>query len=254
MSQDLSRDAFLGGRLHLWQPVSGFRAGVDSVLLAASVPASPGQSVLELGCGVGAAILCLGARVPALKLTGVEVQPLYADLAARNGGGALEVIAADIANLPDALRQRQFDHVIANPPYFDRRDGHVARDTGRETAHGERTPLATWIEVAARRLAPKGCLHVIHRVERLPDLLCAATPVLGSIEVQPISARPGRRPERMIVRARKGGRSAFKLHAPLVMHEGRHHDGDRDSYVPAIQAVLRDAAPLDFGSAEFAGR
>ena len=51
--------------------------------VAASVPARAGQSVLDLGCGVGAVALCLGARVPGLTLTGVERQPDYAALAQR---------------------------------------------------------------------------------------------------------------------------------------------------------------------------
>ena len=71
MDDDLTHDAFLGGRLHLWQPRRGYRAGVDPVLLAASVPAKAGQSVLDLGCGAGAAALCLGAREPGLELLGM---------------------------------------------------------------------------------------------------------------------------------------------------------------------------------------
>lgn len=59
-----SHDQFLGGRLMVAQPKTGYRAGVDPVLLAASVPAVRGESVLELGCGVGVASLCLAARVP----------------------------------------------------------------------------------------------------------------------------------------------------------------------------------------------
>ena len=98
---DLSHDAFLGGRLHLWQPKAGYRAGVDPVLLAASVPAKAGQSVLDLGCGVGTAALCLGARVPGLGLVGVERQADYAALAARNG---LETFCADLTDMPDALK------------------------------------------------------------------------------------------------------------------------------------------------------
>ena len=81
---DLSCNDFLGGRVRLWQPKAGYRAGVDPVLLAASVPAEPGQSVLELGCGGGAAILCLAARIPGLQLIGVELQAAYAELAGRN--------------------------------------------------------------------------------------------------------------------------------------------------------------------------
>lgn len=246
MIEDVTEDAFLGGRVRLLQPRVGYRAGIDPVLLAASVPARPGDRILDLGCGVGAAALCLAARVPGVILTGVEVQPDYASLAARNGGGTFEVVTADLSDLPRALRQRQFDHVIANPPYFDRAASRAAADAGRERALGEATPLAEWIRVAAKRLAPKGLAHFIHRVERLPEILAAMTPVLGSIEVLPLAPRAGRRAERVIVRGRKNGRAAFHLHAPLVLHEGECHLRDADSYVPSVKAVLRDAAALDF--------
>ena len=69
---DLTRDKFLDGQLTILQPRYGYRAGVDPVFLAASVPAKPGQNVLELGCGAGVASLCLARRVSGLSLFGVE--------------------------------------------------------------------------------------------------------------------------------------------------------------------------------------
>jgi len=231
--------------LHLWQPRKGYRAGVDPVLLAATVPAQAGQRVLELGCGVGAASLCLGARVPGLALTGVEIQPTYAALARRNSQD-FEVVDADLAQMPLALRQRQFDHVLANPPYFDRDASIASKDSAREAALGERTPLEKWVEIAAKRLAPKGQAHFIHRAERLPDLIRALPHDMGSIEVLPIAPRIGRMAELIILRARKSGRGAFRLCAPLIMHEGATHLVDGDSYVPQIRVVLREGAALTF--------
>ena len=187
MTGDLTRDAFLGGKIHLYQPVSGYRAGVDPVILAATVPAVSGQTVLDLGCGVGAAALCLGARVPGLRLTGVEVQPEYAELARRNGGGNFEVICADVADMPLKVRDRLFDHVVVNPPYYDRAASKATALPGRETALGETLPLADWIKIGARRVAPKGYFHLIHRAERLPEIISSLAPRLGSIEVLPIA-------------------------------------------------------------------
>jgi tRNA1(Val) A37 N6-methylase TrmN6 len=246
---DLSRDAFLGGRLQIWQPRRGYRAGVDPVLLAASVPAQAGQAVLELGCGVGVASLCLGARVSRLALTGVEIQPGYADLARRNAeavGVTLEVVTADLASLPADVRQRRFDHVIANPPYFRRDQSVPAQDAGRELALGEGTALAQWVAVAARRVADGGHVTFIQRAERLPELIALMQAHLGSVEVLPLTPRRGRPAQLVLIRARKGGRAAFRLCDSVLMHEGVAHDGDRDSYTPLVDAVLRAGAALPF--------
>ena len=166
MTDELTHDAFLGGRLHVWQPRKGYRAGVDPVLLAAATPARAGDQVLELGCGVGTAALCLTARVQGVRVTGVELQPDYADLARRNAaenGSAFEIVTADLSALPADLRQRQFAFVIMNPPYFDRSGGTASGDAGRDIALVGETPLATWLDVGIRRIAPKG--HLIMQLQ-----------------------------------------------------------------------------------------
>ncbi|MEX5577532.1 tRNA1(Val) (adenine(37)-N6)-methyltransferase [Pseudophaeobacter sp. A-200-2] len=244
---DLTCNDFLGGRVRLYQPVKGYRAGVDPVLLAAAVPARAGDHVLELGCGAGQALLCLAARVPGLRLTGVELQAAYADLARRNGalnGQDVDVIEADLAQLPVSLRQTQFAHVIANPPYY-RAGGHSpAQDAGRRVALGEETPLQDWIAVAAKRLAPRGYLHMIQRADRLPDMLVACAGRLGSLEVLPLAPRQGRAAELVILRARKEGRAEFRLHAPLILHKGARHERDGESYQEEVADVLRQGAAL----------
>ncbi|MFD1157743.1 tRNA1(Val) (adenine(37)-N6)-methyltransferase [Roseovarius aestuarii] len=245
----LSADRFLGGKLQLIQPKSGYRAGIDPVLLAASVPAASGDTVLDLGCGAGAALLCLGRRVPGLSLTGLELQPSYADLARRNAAlnqlGA-EIVNGDLQQMPACITQRQFSHVIANPPYFDRCTGTRAQDAGREAALGEDTPLADWIASAAKRVAPKGTVTVIQRAERMPALLSAMASHLGSLEALPLIPRPGRTARLILLRGRKGGRADFKLHHGWVLHEGNSHPGDRENYTNATACVLRDGAALQF--------
>ncbi len=244
---DLTLNDFLGGRVRLWQPLSGYRAGVDPILLAASVPAKRGQSVLELGCGAGAAVLSLMARVPGLQAAGVELQAPYADLAGRNAAenaARLEVIQADLTALPPDLKQRQFDHVIANPPYYRAGAHSPSMDKGRSVALGGDTPLDHWFDAAAKRLAPKGYLHMIQKADRLPDMLISCFGRLGSIEVVPLAARSGRKAELVILRARKGGRAAFQLHPPLILHAGERHERDEESYTPQVSAVLRDGAAL----------
>ncbi|MCV2867162.1 methyltransferase domain-containing protein [Defluviimonas sp. WL0002] len=244
---DLTCDGFLGGRLRIWQPKSGYRAAMDPVLLAAACPATEGANVLELGCGAGTASLCLAARLPGVSVTGLELQPGYADLARRNAAEnrvAFKVIEGDLARLPADLRGSAFDHVIANPPYYPASGGTPARDGGRERAMREETPLALWLEVALRRLRPGGWLTMIQSADRLADML--AVKGAGSFAILPIAPRAGRDASRVILRARKGGRAPLRILAPFILHEGGHHARDGDSFTPAAQSILRHGSRLEF--------
>lgn len=241
----LTQDAFLGGRLTLGQFRRGYRAGVDPVLLAASVDVRPGQSVLDLGCGAGAAMLCLAARVEGLDLHGLELQPAYAALArenaARNGMTAT-IHEGNVARVPPELRARRFDRVIANPPYFDRRTGTPSPDIPRETAFGETVALAEWITAGARRLEPRGVMSVIQKADRLPDLITAMHGALGSLRLRPVQPRADRPATLVVVEGIKGGRSPARLEAPLILHDGAQHTADGDNFGAAARDLLRAGA------------
>lgn len=245
----LTRDAFLGGHVQAWQPRVGYRAATDPVFLAASVPARAGQSVLELGCGVGVASLCLSARVPGLSLTGIELQTDYAALARRNAlenAAPLRVAEADLRALPSDIRSQSFDHVIANPPYY-AAHGPAAHDVGRDRALREDTPLTDWLYVGLRRVRDGGFLTVIHLTDRLPDIL-AALDRRASVVALPLAARAKRPARRVIVQARKGGRSPFVLLPPLVIHEGDSHPGDGEYFTGIVREIMRDLGALDLAA------
>ncbi|WP_128253241.1 tRNA1(Val) (adenine(37)-N6)-methyltransferase [Falsirhodobacter deserti] len=234
---DLTEDGFLDGRLRILQPKGGYRAATDPVFLAAAVPAQRGQAVLELGCGVGVASLCLALRTGAI-MTGVELQPPYAALARRNAeanGLPLTVIEGDL----DQLRLTgSFDHVIANPPYYF--GGTAAQDLGRDIALREDLPLARWMDVMARRLRPGGTMTLILGADRLPDALQGLPGSVGSTVVLPLAAREGRAAKRLIIQTKKGGRAAFVLAAPAILHSGAVHDGDGDDASPLARSILRE--------------
>jgi tRNA1(Val) A37 N6-methylase TrmN6 len=247
--EQLTQDGFLNTRLRLWQPRTGYRAATDPVFLAACVPAKPGEQVLELGCGVGAALFCLGTRVPGLSLAGVEMQADYAELARRNGAEnslTAEITTADFTDLPPDLKAASFDHVLANPPYGVPGSGTKAANSSKDFANVEETPLEVWIDTALRRLKPKGMFSMIHRSERLPEILAALDRRVGGIGVKPLASRAGSPAGRILLRARKGSRAIFRLHPPLILHEGPQHPRDSDSYTQAARAILRDGSALEF--------
>lgn len=245
---DLTRDAFLGGRLHLWQPRHGYRAAIDPVLLAAFCPAAPGQRALDLGCGCAAAALCLATRVPGMDLHGLELQPDYAALARRNAsenGVAMQVHEGDLRQPPAALRALSFDLVLINPPFHLQDGGSPATDAGRDRAFREgEAGLDDWMAAGLRRLAPGGVLALVHVTARLPQVLAALQGRAGAIEILPLSARAARPAERILVRARKGSRAALTLHPPFILHAGSAHVRDAESYTEAAQIVLRGGSGL----------
>ncbi len=243
---ELTKDRFLGGKLHILQPKTGYRAATDPVFLAAACPAKQGDSVLDLGSGAGTAGLCLAARVP-VSVTGLEIQPEYAELARRNAAQnqiELEILDGDLAQMPDALKARTFDHVIMNPPFFG--SGATPADHGRAVARQAQTDLRHWIDAGLRRLRQRGWITIIHLTDRLPDIIASLHNRAGGIEIKPLSPREHKPATRVILRARKGSKSKAVLCNPLILHEGASHSGDADSYTTAARAILRDGASIEF--------
>ncbi len=250
--EDLTRDAMLGGRVQLLQPREGYRAGTDPVLLAASVPARPGDTVLELGCGAGPGLCCLGARVPDLTLAGIEIQPQYAALARRNldaNGLSGTIWGGDLGAPPPEMRAQSFSHVLANPPYFEPGRRIAAQGADREIALAGQTPLSDWVATAARRLKPRGTATFIQRTERLPELLTAMQAHLGSLELLPLLPRQGRAPRLVLLRGRKEGRAPFRFCPGVVIHAGDQHEEPGNRYTPRFEAIMMRGAPLEFDTA-----
>ncbi|MBL4806661.1 MAG: methyltransferase [Rhodobacteraceae bacterium] len=244
----LTTDGFLDGRLQILQPKSGYRAATDPVYLAAAVPAKTGQSVLELGCGAGVALACLCYRVRGLDGFGLEIQRNYADLARTNliqNQLSAQIVTGDLLNMPDSLKAKSFDHVLANPPFF-KVSAHTApTDKGRATGRLEGAALATdWVDASLTRLKPGGWMTMIHRAEMLAEILAAIGSRAGDIRILPIAARQNRMARRVIVQARKGAAGVLTLMAPLIVHSGAEHGADGDDYADVTRGILRDVHPL----------
>ncbi|MGE5261111.1 MAG: tRNA1(Val) (adenine(37)-N6)-methyltransferase [Actinomycetota bacterium] len=247
-----SVDAFLGGRIDVVQPRRGHRAGSDAVFLAAAVPARPGESVLDVGAGVGVAGLCLLVRVPGLDVTAVEIDEELCELASKNAernefAASFRVAKADVMGSAKSHREaglvrEAYDHVIANPPFYAEAAVRAAPDKARASAHVMGAGgLASWLRFLASYAAPKGRLTLIHRPECLGELLSLLERRFGDVTVFPLFPKQGDAASRIIVQGRKGSRTGVSLLPGLVLHKA---DG---RYTDEAEAVLRGGSALPIG-------
>jgi tRNA1(Val) A37 N6-methylase TrmN6 len=241
----LTEDAFLGGKLRVLQPEKGYRAGIDAVFLAASIPVAPGETVFEAGIGTGVAALCLIARNPACHITGMEITSRYAMLceenAKRNGFGQhLRVIHGDVK---DALRRDlvhlpthgSFSHAFANPPYFEDGKSTPSPNLLKAAAHSfGPEDLDIWIKVMHAMVALRGTVTLVHRAETLGKLLSSMEDRFGDVRVAPLYARTGTAASRVIVQGVKGSKAPMQLLPGLVLH------GDDSQFTADADAVLRE--------------
>ncbi|MCX8134674.1 MAG: methyltransferase [Roseococcus sp.] len=230
-------DRLLGGRVRLAQPREGLRATTDPVLLAAFVPAQPGETVLEMGCGAGPAFLCLAARVPGIAVIAIERETELAALAARNAaanGVAADVRAADL-RAPGPLPR--CDHAFANPPWW--AGGTPPPSARRAAATHEALPLAAWVAALAAPLRHLGTLSLVLPAARLADAAAALKAArCGALTLLPLWPRAGLAAKRILLQARRGGRGPDRVLPGLVLHDAQ------GGYTAEAEAVLRGAAAL----------
>lgn len=238
---ELTEDRLLDGRVLLRQPARGFRAGLDAVLLAAAVPARPGERVLEAGSGSGAGFLCLAARVPGLRIVAVERQPALAALARENAVAngldtQVEVVEGDIGDAALARALGPFDHGFANPPYWS--GGTPPPTADRRAATHELQPLERWVRFLAAGLRHKGSVTLVLPAARF-DAAAAALRAAGcgGLGLLPLWPRAGLAAKRVLLSGRAGDRGPARILPGLVLHEA-------GGFSAAAERVLRGAEAL----------
>jgi len=236
----ITEDSVYQGRVRLVQPEQGFRAGTDSLLLAAALACRPGGEALEIGCGCGGALLPAAFRMPEIHLTGVEMVSATVILARRgvilNGFDGRVDVAEGEASAWVRDHENRFDLVFANPPYFE--PGRIsAPGEGKAEAYLESLDLTGWIKAMVFAAKPRAPVIMIHRAAELARILTGFDRQTGEVTVLPIASKPGEDARRVLVRGRKRlKRGPLRLLPTLVLHQS---DG---SASPALEAVRRGEA------------
>lgn len=236
-SENYTIDAFHRGRFFLMQPKAGHRAGMDAMMLAATVPSNFSGRVADLGSGVGAVGLAVAARCADAQAVLVEKSPFIAAYARKTLAleknafltGRIEVVEADVtlvgkARIAAGLDDRSFDFILMNPP-FNPLDTRATPSPYKAEAHVmEEGVFEKWLRTAAAIAKPGANLALIARPMSLADILNAAKGRFGDLHLLPIAPRPDKEAIRIIVTGKRGSRAGgLTLLPPLYIHdeEGR---------------------------------
>ncbi|HEY1224559.1 MAG TPA: methyltransferase [Brevundimonas sp.] len=243
---DVAENTVLGGRVRLVQPVRGYRAGMDAALLAATVEAKPGQRVIEAGCGAGGALLQIAARCDGAALTGLERDVDAAELARSNAAlngmsDRVEVVTGDVATGFRALGLPEFDWAVSNPPFFDDEGALRAPDAAKRGAWIADDGLGAWASFLMKAVREGGRIVMIHRADRLADILSLLGGKCGSFAIRPIQPFADEPAKRVLVQAIRTGKAPLRLLPPLVLH-----DRSGAKHTPEAEAILRGEAALHF--------
>ncbi len=239
-----TEDRMLGGRLILRQSERGYRAGLDAALLAAACDATPGQAVLDIGCGPGAALLAAALRRPGARFVGLEREAEAFDLAQQNvlANGLSErvsVVRGDVALRPSALKLQGFDAALANPPFFDDPAALRGPAPEREAAYMADGGLQAWTAFLLKAVREGGTITIIHRADRLADVLALLGQGAGSFRIRPVLPFADQPAKRVLVRAIKTGKAPLVLLPALVLH-----DRSAAKHTAEADAILRGEAKL----------
>jgi len=240
----VTQDYLLGGRVQIRQPAEGYRVAIDPIFLAASMQPESGTTVLDIGAGVGAASLCLAARMPDCRITGLETQRdavrlAFDNIALNAMRDRVEILAGDLLRPPPRLAAGTFAHVMANPPYLEAADHTPSPKEQKAHSHGEgEATLEHWVRFALLMVRPKGTVTFIHRADRLDQILSYFAGKMGDIVIYPLWPGKDKPAKRVLVRGCKNSNGPLRLAPGMILH------GSDGRFTSQAEAILRDSAAL----------
>lgn len=212
--------------LKLIQKKDGFCFGVDAVLLADFADVRKNDRVIDFGTGTGIIAVLLAAKTGARFVTGLEIQPQMAEMAARSIelnslGNKVEIVCGDIKNALQLFGPSSFDAVVTNPPYMCAGGGLTnPSDTKAVSRHEILCTLEDVINTSSRILVPGGRFSMVHRPERLADIIF----LMRSSSIEPkylrfVHPSPCKKPNLVLIRGTRNGNPQLKVLEPLYVYD-----------------------------------
>ncbi|MGE5472789.1 MAG: tRNA1(Val) (adenine(37)-N6)-methyltransferase [Ignavibacteriales bacterium] len=212
--------------LKIIQNPEGFCFGMDAVLLSGFAKIKKGARVVDLGCGTGVISILLAGKTEAESIVGIEIQEKVANMAQRSVimnqiDKRVKIINTDLKQGPEILGLSSMDAVVSNPPYRTKNCGMENPDDAKAISRHEILCTLEDVIIASKKLLkPGGKLFIVHRPDRLVDLIC----LLRKNDIEPkrlrfVHSRPEIAPNMVLVEALRGGGKHLKVEKPLYIYE-----------------------------------
>lgn len=213
--------------LKIIQNKEGFCFGIDSVLLSDFVKNIKNNSlVLDLGTGTGIIPILLCGKTNLKKVIGVEVQEKIAEMAKRsiklnNLEARFQVINENILNLKNIYQNQTFDVVVTNPPYKKKNSGIINENKEKLISRHEiEADLADFIKVSKDLLKDKGEFYMVHRPERLVDILS----IMRKEKLEPkvlrmVYSNKNKEPKLVLIKGIKNAKPFLKVEKNLYIYD-----------------------------------
>lgn len=226
--------------LKIIQNTEGFCFGIDSVLLTEfAKDMKKNKTIVDLGTGTGIIGILLTKKVEASKVIGVELQKDVAQMAKRsvelnNLQNVMQIINEDVHSL--SLEKNSFDYIVTNPPYKKRGTGIINKEDKQLISRHETTVnLEEWIEVASNLLKDNGAIYMVHRPERLNEIIQD----LRKYKLEPkrirfVYPKKNKDANLVLIKAVKYANEFLKVEKPLIIY---NEDG---SYTDEILKIYEE--------------
>jgi tRNA1(Val) A37 N6-methylase TrmN6 len=235
--ENVQKTHILGEQVTLFQPIEGYKSGIDPIFLAFFANIKETDTVLDFGCGAGASMFALKFFYPDIKIHGLDIQEHLIELALKNiQENEFKNISCEILCLSKCTQT--VDAIIMNPPYYEPQNFmHPSNDILRTANIEGDLKLNDWIKLAGKRLKNKGRLSIIHRAQCLESIMTILTQNnFGAISTFPLWPKEGTLAKRIVINAVKNSKKPSRLFPGIIVHT---HD---NKYTPQAQKILRGKA------------
>lgn len=212
--------------LKIIQNTEGFCFGVDAVLLANFADVKKNARVIDLGTGTGIIPVLIAGKTGAASVIGLEIQEPIAEMANRtvllnNLQDRVTIVQGDIKESVELFGASHFDIVVSNPPYMNNGGGLVnPADMKAISRHELLCTLEDVIRAASKLLKPGGQLAMVHRPDRLADIIW----LMRSYKIEPkyirfIHPSPYKKANLLLIKGTRGGNPQLKMMDPLYVYD-----------------------------------